>query len=77
MSVWIKTERGWRPFSKACCNSNDLQGVYTNTPIEQAQAENALRADRFAYCLDKDQFGQSFRGDHFIEPLYGAYGEKL
>jgi hypothetical protein len=79
MSVWIKTRQGWRPFSKACVNSNDLQGVYSPVTLEQAQMSNSLRADRFLVAnglgtMDKQAY---FRGDHFIEPIYGAFGEKL
>lgn len=79
MSVWIMTERGWRPFAKACENSNNLEGVYHPQTIEAARAWNSSRADRFLTAnalssMDKQQF---FRGDHFIEPLYGAFGEKL
>lgn len=80
MTYLIMTDRGWRPFhalNKACSNSNDLQGVHRPVPYEQAVAENAARADRFAVALDTDQFGMSFNGDSFNEPIKGAFGEKL
>lgn len=80
MSVWIKTAQGWRPFAKACENSNDLQGVYMPTPIEEARAWNSERADRFNVANsigNKMEKMHHFRGDHFPEPLYGAFGETL
>lgn len=76
----IMTDRGWRPFhalNKPCGNSNDLQGVFRPVPYEQAVASNTARADRFVRALDTDQYGPSFRGNDFAEPISGAFGEKL
>lgn len=59
------------------CTPAPREHIYRPVTIEQARAENALRADRFIKALDDDQFGPSFRGDHMSEPLLGPYGEKL
>lgn len=80
MCLWIMTDRGWRPWHASnipCSNSNDLQGVFKNVPVEKAQADNAARADRFIRALDDDQYGPGFRGKEFAEPIFGAFGEKL
>jgi len=81
MSVWIMTEeRGWRPFAKVCSNSNDLHGVYMPQTTEAVRQEIADRLPRFLAAnaignrIDKEHF---FRGDSFIEPIFGAFGEKL
>lgn len=83
MSLYIKTEKGWRPLVISfapCSNSNDLQGVYRPEPIEKVRVQLRSRMERFLTAnnlgnmLDKQHY---FRGDHFIEPLFGAFGEKL
>lgn len=73
----IMTAVGWRPLTPRCVNHNKLEGVFRPVPLEQAQAENSARADRFAVALANDQYGRSFRGDHFAEPISGAFGDKL
>ena len=80
---YIKTAEGWKPWAasyKVCDNHNDLQGVFTNTSVKQVQSEMSVRSDRFLDAnsiqsmIEKQRY---FRGDHFIEPLFGAFGEKL
>jgi len=76
----IMTDRGWRPFhelNKPCPNSNDLEGVHQRHDLEIVRDFMTARATRFAVALDTDQFGMSFNGDRFNEPLFGAFGEKL
>jgi len=76
----IKTDRGWLPFhalNKPCPNSNDLQGVFRPADLKTVRPLLAARAARFAAALDTDQYGMSFRGDSFAEPIFGAFGEKL
>lgn len=83
MSLYIKTEDGWKPLwisFAPCSNSNDLQGVYRPEPVEVVQQKLQPRIARFLAAnglgsmLEKQQY---FRGDHFIEPLFGAFGEKI
>jgi len=74
----IMTDRGWRPFhalNKACPNSNDLKGVYRPENVERVRAAMSSRADRFAFVLDNEQTGS--RCGEFVEPMFGAFGEKL
>lgn len=59
------------------CTLAPREGIYRPISYEQAIAENSVRADRFAVALDTDQYGHSFRGKEFAEPIFGAYGEKL
>jgi hypothetical protein len=78
----IMTDRGWRPFhalnERVCVNSNDLQGVYRPATLEQAIASNATRADRWIEAMQHKATRMSqFSGDHFMEPIKGAFGEKL
>lgn len=81
--LFIKTADGWKPWLPTCVpcpNSNDLQGVFQSEPIEKVQQELEPRISRFVFAngvgnmIEKQQY---FRGDAFIVPLYGAYGEKL
>lgn len=82
MSLYIKTEHGWRPLAISfapCSNSNDLQGVYRPEDIEAVRARMPSRIERFCRAnglsmMDKQAY---FRGHSFIEPIYGAFGEKL
>jgi len=83
MTYMIKTAAGWRPFlalNVPCPNSNDLQGVYRPEPIEVVQKKYESRLTRFLAAngiqnrMEKMHY---FRGDSFIEPIHGAFGEKL
>ena len=78
MTYVIKTDRGWMPFhalNAPCSNSNDLKGVYRPENIEKVRAALSSRADRFAFVLEDEQTGD--RCGIFVEPIYGAFGEKL
>jgi len=82
MSLYIKTADGWKPLVISfapCSNSNDLQGVYRPEPIEAVRAQYASRLTRFirANGLSMMEKQAHFRGHSFIEPIYGAFGEKL
>lgn len=59
------------------CTPAPRNGIYRPFDIDEAIADNAARAERFAVALDSDQYGPSFRGYEFTEPLFGAYGERL
>jgi len=59
------------------CTPAPREGIYRPEPIEKVRAELAARAERFIHALDTDQYGSSFRGNEFIEPLFGPYGNKL
>lgn len=80
MTVFIKTSQGWRPFYKACVNSNQLEGLFKSISPAEAQAETGARAQEYADDVDayingnlrKEQIFRSFN-----RPVYGAYGEKL
>ena len=84
MSLFIKTEQGWRPLwisHAPCSNSNDLQGVYRPEDIEVVKVKVRSRLERFfaanacGSMLEKQHY---FRGNDFIDtPIYGAFGEKL
>lgn len=83
MSLYIKTEQGWRPLIISfapCPNSNDLKGVYRpdnrdDLPKQlEGRLARFLRANNIGNMLDKQHH---FRGDHFNEPIFGAFGEKL
>lgn len=79
---YIKTENGWAPWlasHKVCDNHNKLEGVYRPEDIEVVRAKLKPRIERFLAAnglsmMAKQEF---FRGHSFIEPLYGAFGEKL
>lgn len=76
----VKTEfRGWVQLGegKVCSNSNALEGVYRPSDIEVVRRQLSSRSDRFIFALEDDQYGGSFRGRDFNEPLNGAFGEKL
>lgn len=59
------------------CTLAPRDSIYRPQSLAAVQASNSLRADRFAIALDTDQYGPSFRGREFNEPMFGAYGEKL
>lgn len=81
--LYIMTARGWQlwvPSCIPCPNSNDLKGVFTSTPLKEVQRKMSDRTDRF--CSELDNFhpvtnAGAFRGHEFVEPLVGAFGEKL
>lgn len=81
--LYIMTSNGWKPWLPTCVpcsNSNNLQGVYRGEALSVVQEKLKPRIDRFLTALDNFHpvnHGHEFRGDHFIEPLFGAYGEKL
>jgi hypothetical protein len=63
-----------------CSNHNDVEGCYTPEDIEAVHVEMSARADRFntANCIQNMmEKMHHFRGDHFPEPIYGAFGEEL
>lgn len=81
--LYIMTAEGWKPWVASCIpcpNSNKLEGVFRPEPIEQFRKKYASRLERFLEAnaignlLDKQHY---FNGDSFIEPMYGAFGEKL
>jgi hypothetical protein len=83
MSLYIKTEQGWRPLVISfapCSNSNDLQGVFRpenrdDLPRKmEGRIARFLKANAIGNMMEKQHF---FRGDSFDEPIYGAFGEKL
>jgi hypothetical protein len=83
MSLYIKTENGWRPLVISfapCPNSNDLQGVYRPDDRDElpkkmrGRLERFLAANNIGNMLDKQHY---FSGDSFNEPMFGAFGEKL
>lgn len=71
--------RPWLPACVPCSNSNDLQGVYRPAHISEARRQIAERLERFlaANALGSMDKQAHFRGDNYIEPIYGAFGEKL
>ena len=77
----IMTDRGWRPFhelNKPCPNSNDLKGVYRPGDITVNRGLLAKRFERWAADLQYEETRRNkFSGDHYNEPLFGAFGEKL
>lgn len=82
----IKTTRGWMPLPVHCSNSNDLQGVFVVSTLEEVRRETAVRSTRWSICMSRYCKGE-YGGDHgwedmwrdmkLTEPLYGAFGEKL
>ena len=81
--LYIMTSEGWKPWLPTCVpcsNSNDLQGVYRDVPINEVERDLDIRIDRFLFAngigsmVEKQQY---FRGNHFIVPLHGAFSEKL
>lgn len=83
MSLYIKTENGWRPLVISfapCPNSNDLQGVYrpddiTDLPKKmEGRIARFLEANGIGNMMEKQHY---FRGDSFDEPIFGAFEEKL
>lgn len=80
MMCMIKTRfRGWVQLGdgKVCSNSNAIEGVYRPGDINVVRRQLSSRADRFIDALENDQYGGSFRGRAFAEPLNGAFGESL
>lgn len=78
--IWIMTALGWREFHKECPNSNKIEGAYRPGNPEIGALVMAGRTERFCHALadfHPVHNASQFRGDHFIEPLYGAFGEKL
>lgn len=80
---YIMTDRGWQPWVasyKVCDNHNKLEGVYRPEPLEEVRKKLKPRLERFLAAngiqnrMEKEHF---FRGDSFIEPIFGAFGEKL
>ena len=53
------------------------ESIFRPDPLDVVQAQLAARTKRFIVALDTDQYGESFRGKEFSEPLFGPYGEKL
>ena len=78
--MWIKTVDGWRELPLVCPNSNTLEGVYRPTNPDILGYVMRTRAERFCRALHEfhpvHNAGE-FRGDHLVEPLFGAFGEKL
>ena len=87
MSVFIKTEIGWRPFYKGCVNSNDLQGVFQATSLEQSRMVTMKHADHYVACVGRYVAGgYPGTGEARLAAMWrdinsfkmtGAYGEKL
>ncbi len=75
--MYIMTEDGWRLIETYCDNSNDLRGVFRVTTVEKVQKELDPRIDRFLDANDGQAINRAFRGTHFVEPLFGAFGERL
>jgi hypothetical protein len=81
--LYIMTANGWQlwlPTCVPCSNSNDLQGVYRGERLAVVQSKLQPRIDAFCRALGNFHpvnHAHEFRGDHYIEPLFGAYGEKL
>lgn len=75
----IMTINGWRPLHVPCTNTNQLEGVYRPEVIDEVRKKMPSRLERFLEANAKSimEKQQHFRGHHFIEPLYGAFGEKL
>jgi hypothetical protein len=78
----IMTAEGWQQLGngKICSNHNRLEGVYRPPNITLVLAELAARADRFNAANSIGNLVEKahhFRGDHFLEPIFGAFGEKL
>jgi len=74
MSVMIKTANGWRPFYKPCVNSNQLEGVFRNISVEEAEAVTAKHADAFCKVVEAGSIRDI---KAFRYPMTGAFGEKL
>lgn len=78
----IMTAEGWQQLGngKVCSNHNKLEGVYRPEPIEtvlqqlEGRRQRFLAANGIQNMMDKQHY---FSGDHFNEPLVGAFGEKL
>lgn len=51
--------------------------IFRPDTLDVVQAQLAARTERFIRALDTDQYGPSFRGKEFAEPLFGPYGERL
>jgi hypothetical protein len=78
--MWIKTADGWREFPLVCPNSNKLEGVYRPTSPKILAFVMDVRVERFCAALHAYHpvhNAGDFRGDHFVEPLTGAFVEKL
>lgn len=74
----IKTEDGWQPLQVVCSNHNKLEGVYRPTPLDRILLELTGRRDRWSAAMQfEDTRRNQFSGDHFNEPLFGAFGEEL
>ena len=83
MGYYIKTAEGWREIPKECPNSNQLEGVYRPMPQDMMHFLLQQRCDRFCAALSSEAPGSTcgdptqFRATEFIEPIFGAFGEKL
>jgi len=83
MTLYIKTADGWKVWLaayKVCDNHNKLEGVYRNPQIEDVQQELDVRIDLFLAANGVQSMAEKqshFRGNSFILPLHGAFGEKL
>lgn len=80
MSIWIMTERGWRPIASVSSNQNDCEGVFRPASYAQARAETMARAvgyqrDVHRYLMGELSKEQVYRS--FDVPMFGAFGEKL
>lgn len=77
----IMTEEGWQQLGngKVCSNHNKLEGVYRPQPIGLVLQQLESRRLRFLAANEKSilEKQQHFSGHNFLEPLYGAFGEKL
>lgn len=51
--------------------------IFHPDTLDVVQAQLTARTERFIVALDTDQYGPSFRGKEFAEPMSGPYGEKL
>lgn len=74
MSVMIMTAQGWRPFYKACVNSNQLEGVFRNISPEEARAVTAAHTEAFCKVIGTGSI-RDIKAFRF--PMSGAYGEKI
>lgn len=81
MTYVIMTDRGWRPFhelNKPCPNSNELQGVHRSEGVEKTRGLLARRFERWKADMEFEETRRNkFSGDHYNEPLFGAFGERL
>lgn len=72
--LYIRTAEGWKPWLasyKVCDNHNKLEGVFTDTSLEDNRKSLQPRIDRFCALMREGQ------AKNWNEPLFGAYGEKL